>query len=311
MDEYDIEPFMPGISPVGKATPAMKEFSVVRPYIPYGTGYNAFRLRPGYSKVKEQISGVGRTEYTPQTFNGKPMRSAYNVVRLPQDYLDLNKNSSPFGKEYVAEVLARDFDKNLNKNFDLNHKNKIGVKQYVPAGKTWGMMQGLYSADTHSVIYPKDDPEAVKRHELQHAIQQRRMNGKKAQTFKGPTRDVFHDRRFVQGKTMSANVQEVEANIVQNKSIRKGYEKFSGNQSTYDTSEKQKKGNLIKSKILNKIPGKPGNFTGRVPTFRAVGGNLIDMFMMSPDYQRAKEDPTFGRGEEERARLQSAYEYGL
>jgi hypothetical protein len=54
-----------------------------------------------------------------------------------------------------------------------------------------------------------------------------------------------------------------------------------------------------------------GMFTGKVPTFGSIGANLVDMFMMSPDYQRAKEDPTFGMGEAERKRLDAAYEYGL
>ena len=54
-----------------------------------------------------------------------------------------------------------------------------------------------------------------------------------------------------------------------------------------------------------------GMFTGKVPTFGSIGANLVDMFMMSPDYQRAKEDPTFGMGEAERKRLETAYEYGL
>ena len=50
-DGYEIEPFMPGISPVGKGTPGIAEVSVPRPYIPYGTGYNAVRPRPGYSQL--------------------------------------------------------------------------------------------------------------------------------------------------------------------------------------------------------------------------------------------------------------------
>ena len=82
-------------------------------------------------------------------------------------------------------------------------------------------------------------------------------------------------------------------------------------QAKQDSFDKQRKPYKLANKVLQKIPSKPGNFTGRVPTFGAIGANLVDMIMMSPDYQRAKEDSTFGIGEAERERLEAAYQYGL
>lgn len=77
-------------------------------------------------------------------------------------------------------------------------------------------------------------------------------------------------------------------------------------------------GNINPKKILGHFPKgstqmmtKPGMVTGRMPMLRGMGGGLIDMFMEGPEMQKAKSDPTYGMGEEERRNLEHAYQYGL
>lgn len=273
LEEYDIEPFMPGISPIGKATPAMKEFSVARPYIPDGTGYNMLRPRPGQSGLRRSLEGMGRVSYVDKPDGGR----YYTIEKAPDNYL--------------KDIKSPDDYTNKVKEFD----NKLLKKKSY----------GWYSPKTDTIV-AKDDffKPRVTRHEIAHALQKRR----KIETIPRPT-------------THTVTGEELEARIVENKGIRKGMKHWAKSAPYYTKSFKDidlpgegKAREVVArgmGKVAEAIPNKPGNFTGRVPTFRAVGGNLIDMFMMSPDYQRAKEDPTFGRGEEERARLQSAYEYGL
>lgn len=56
---------------------------------------------------------------------------------------------------------------------------------------------------------------------------------------------------------------------------------------------------------------KPGMVTGRPLNLRALGGGLAGSFMEGPEMQKAKSDPTYGMGEEERRNLEHAYQYGL
>ena len=56
---------------------------------------------------------------------------------------------------------------------------------------------------------------------------------------------------------------------------------------------------------------KPGMVTGRMPMIRGFGGGIIDMFMEGPELQKAKTDPLYGVGSDERAKIEAAYEYGL
>ncbi len=56
---------------------------------------------------------------------------------------------------------------------------------------------------------------------------------------------------------------------------------------------------------------KPGMVTGRMPMLRGMGGGMIDMFMEGPELQKAKSDPTYGIGREERRNLELAHQYGL
>lgn len=314
-DDYEIEPWQIrgiGVSPGAPTGVPGKQFSIPRPYIPYGTGYNALRSRPGVAELKKQLSGVGRTEYTPRTVVGRQVASDYTMVKPPKDFLNLNADGSPIGEAHARRVLENEFRNNLDKKFNLNYKHKVGVEQYVPAAKEFGTKRGLYSPGTHSIIYPHDDPGNTKRHELQHAIQQRRMTGgKPTKIVRGPTWDVPHMKLFEAGKTMSTNAKEIEANIVQNKSIRKGYERFAEGQKYYDTPEEQKNKIRKTSKILNSIPGKPGMMTGRLPSLRGIGGGVIDMFMEGPELQKAKYDPNYGLPEERRKLLEHAYQYGI
>jgi hypothetical protein len=61
----------------------------------------------------------------------------------------------------------------------------------------------------------------------------------------------------------------------------------------------------------NEMVTKPGMVTGRMPMVRGIGGGLIDMFMEGPEMQKAKSDPYYGMGKEERRNLEHAYQYGL
>lgn len=77
-------------------------------------------------------------------------------------------------------------------------------------------------------------------------------------------------------------------------------------------------GNVGKGKVIGHVnPGstqmmtKPGMMTGRMPMVRGFGGGIIDMFMEGPELQKAKSDPLYGMGTDERAKIEAAYEYGL
>ena len=48
-----------------------------------------------------------------------------------------------------------------------------------------------------------------------------------------------------------------------------------------------------------------------MPMVRGLGGGIIDMFMEGPEMQEAKSNPLAGMGDDERARIEAAYEYGL
>lgn len=273
MEEYDIEPFMPGISPIGKATPAVKEFSVARPYIPDGTGYNMLRPRPGTDALKRKLEGLGRVSYVDKPDGGRH----YRVDKLPANYLKDAKSPEQYSNK------VQDFDDYLIKTSDK---------------------YGWYSPAKDTIFVKRDfQKPSVTRHEVAHALQNRKMS---------------HPGR---PSTYTVTGEELDARIVQHKGIRKGMKEWAKAAPYYTEYYKEKdfpgEGKAREAvargmgKAAEAIPNKPGNFTGRLPTMRAVGGNLLDMFMVGPEMQKAKEDPMYGMGEEERARIEDAYEYGL
>ena len=77
-------------------------------------------------------------------------------------------------------------------------------------------------------------------------------------------------------------------------------------------------GHIGKNKIIGHTPAgtnrmvRPaGMITGKMPMVRGFGGGLIDMFMEGPEMQRAKSDPYYGLSEEERRNIELAYQYGI
>lgn len=272
MEDYDIEPFMPGISPLGKATPATKEFSVSRPYIPDGTGYNMLRPRPGQSSLRRSLEGMGRVSYVDKPDGGRH----YVVEKAPDNYLKDAKSLD----DYTNKV--RDFDNKLSKK-----------KSY-----------GWYDRVSDTIV-AKDDffKPRVTRHEIAHALQDRL------------------DKSLLRPSTYTTTGEELDARIVENKGIRKGMKSWASSAPYYTENYKSRdmrgEGKVREivakgmGKVAEAIPNKPGNFTGRLPTMRGVGGSLVDMFMEGPELQKAKTDPLYGMGAEERKKIESAYEYGL
>ena len=274
-DGYEIEPFMPGISPIGKGTPAMKEFSVARPYIPDGTGYNMIRPKPGASGLRKNLEGLGRISYD-YKLTDAGLERIYEVKKPPSNFL--TKQKTP------------EAHRNAVQNFDANiRKNKSLRAYYHP---------------TYDTIVVGNDPHkaSTARHEVAHALQHRRRNIARPSTY------------TVTGK-------ELDARIVEHKGIRKGMKDWAKDSPYYTEYYKKRdlpgEGKLreVAAKGMGKaaelVPNKPGNFTGRVPTFRGMGSGLVDMFMVGPEMQKAKEDPMYGMGTDERARIEAAYNYGI
>lgn len=271
-DGYEIEPFMPGISPIGKGTPAMKGFSVARPYIPDGTGYNMLRSKPGVSALRKNLEGMGRISYDEM----KSGERLYKVEKPPSNYL---KN----------HITGTDSHRNAVKAFD---KNIRGSDSY-----------GWYNPKQDTVVLKNDAHKpSIARHEVAHALQDRQ---------KGYFRPTKH----------TVTGEELDARIVQHKGIRKGMKDWAKDSPSYTEYYKNRdlpgagKAREVAAKGMGKaaelVPNKPGNFTGRVPTFRGMGSGLVDMFMEGPELQKAKTDPLYGMGEDERARIEAAYNYGI
>ena len=357
-DGYEVEPFMPGISPVGKATPSTKTVNIPTPYVPYGTGYKYFRKKPGFSEVFDELKNKsligeyqvhGPRPLTPEekrfkAFNEKLFGPDNNLPK-PKIRFFTNAGSFPNPGPREHRILHQ-----LAEIRDTMETGKRGVAgSYSHTRKTLAVPgKGYETADpmaraTHNinkVTYPvmrtphgNVDARGIRRHEFAHALDHRANPNK---NFGYPNKPGFNDFK-----------NELTPNIGQKKSIRQGLARTVAEYPDYERAamkyiddkidakaktpgytqvrfghspeaeaakaewDKQNKRYLRAHELLKKIPGKPGNFTGRVPTFGAIGANLVDMIMMSPDYQRAKEDPTFGMGETERERLEAAYQYGL
>jgi hypothetical protein len=358
-DGYEVEPFMPGISPVGKATPATTGVSIPKPHIPLGTGYKYFRSKPGFSNVFDELKNknlIGEYQvHGPRPLTPEEKRfKAFNEKLFGPDnnppkpkirfFTNAGSFSNPGPREHrILHQLSK-----IRDTIETGTKGPVG--SYGSAMKTLAIpAKGYQTSDplakaTHSidkVSYPimktphgNLDTRGIRRHEFAHALDHR---ANPDTNFRFPDKPGYSDFK-----------SELAANIAQEKSIRKGLARTASSYPDYEREamkyiddqidrkapkkpgytqvrfghspeaeaakaewDKQNKPYLKANELLKKIPWKPGSFTGRVPTFGSIGANLVDMIMMSPEFQRAKEDPTFGIGDAERERLEAAYEYGL
>lgn len=348
-DGYEIEPFMPGISPVGKGSPGTTGVSVPRPYVPYGTGYDAVRPRPGYGPLKDTLSGMGRIElfadrqFRPGTQN-PGSREFGKIVKEPENYFKISPG------EYRQNAI-----KHANHQIRLNHHPGLGwqppenndgltrresLKQQAPNRNlyTYGWEQGSYMPKEDMIAYKEGDPTA-KRHQIMRALQARsgllQAKGSGYSTMGGvfpiglsrtadytvePPRDIITGNLDGE-EAYKNNLKNLEAKIGANKSLRKGFEQWVSRPANEverlndfgppSAPRKTEKLREVAAKAARAIPGKPGMFTGRVPSMQGLGGGMVDMFMEGPALQEAKSNPLAGIGEEERARLEAAYQYGL
>lgn len=296
------KPSIPGISPVGVGTPATAKIRVSKPHIPYGTGYNLLKKTPGFSKVFNTIARD--TNIVEYDYNNKKLRD-YGHTRKPPKVSTARfaTNSNINQADPRINNIRRYFSTPSDVSKEVHgatqgsywHKGKLAV---VPAPQFPRHIYGIPSPFGKSAT-------STRRHEFIHRMQEPKMN------------------RFK---------KELDAYVGQNKSIRKGLQEFgpvaggyvkAHSEAKYPHTKLKQVGETIKGKALKAIPtavaggasmlipGRPGMFTGRVPSMRAVGGNLLDMFMVGPEMQKAKEDPLYGMGKDERARIEAAYEYGL
>jgi len=331
-DGYEIEPFMPGISPVGKGTPGIAEVSVPRPYIPYGTGYNAVRPRPGYSQLKGDLSGMGRIELHADR-QIRPNGEFGRIVKEPQNYLDVNP-----GKHQENAIKQANHQIRLNHHpaSGYDHRGINDMRGHTAALRedapnrnvaNYGWERGSYMPKEDMIAYEAGNNPA-KRHQIMRALQAREPwgLGRTAEYPENlsPGRDSLKPRDVMTGNldgeaAYQKDLKNLEAKIGANKSIRKGVEQFVNKPANEaerlrdfngrrTTSRSLKEG---AAKVVRAIPGKPGMFTGRVPSMQGLGGGLVDMFMEGPELQKAKTDPLYGMGKEERARIEAAYQYGL
>jgi hypothetical protein len=377
-DGYEVEPFMPGISPVGKATPPTKTVNIPTPYVPYGTGYKYLRSKPGFRKVNNAVRNQIIAEYglgkPVETERGQGFRSKITLMDI------LDPKSEPRRRPYLRSETGPAFKqgykqipKGMEVTSDIDFYTKHAMGEifdtlHPPYNGSSSSLGGQYDSVNKVVIVPEKGPDYPKTkippRVVTDGIENYATDDSKILTdaeldSRGIRRHEFgHVVDYETGKAVGSQNSplkaELPARVAETKSIRQGLDKtmnhlpayeerliseinrrnimdipydskwketvdasmnekgnFPEAQAKQDILDKQSKPYKIANKVLQKIPSKPGMFTGRVPTFVGIGGNLVDMVMMSPDYQRAKEDPTFGIGEAERERLEAAYQYGL
>lgn len=298
---------LPGISPGGKGTANTATFDAPRPYLSKGTGYKLLRSKPGYSKLRKSLHGLGRYSYGPMKYpNGiinhdikavKTRRSPRSLMAVQDDIKSL-KRSAEMAMDTMHSLMNSD---------------------RAPGGQ--------YNRALDVIVYPENDKWGVKRHEITHALQNRRRYPKGFQKgYREPMKFADDALDIVMKGQEPANylkfkpktselLTETEARIVEKKSIRDGLKGYARDiDATFDDGSKfySQKGRAI-SKALGKaaeaLPDKPGRFTGRVPNFHGFGAGLVDMFMEGPALQEAKTNPLVGMGN--RAEIEAAYEYGL
>jgi hypothetical protein len=312
MQETKIEPWTPptpflegGISPVGTGTPALRDLKIPRPYVPEGTFYRMFKSNPGFPQVHDTIANkTNIVDYSPHSQKRNPF--AVDQRRKPQvrysrytktDPLQILKTHPKYGhgpgkqsgygsEDYIARKLRR---------------NPVTV--------------GWHNAYTNTTVVPHrdslvHDSKKIRRHEFAHRTQSPKLKG--------------------------ILTPEVNANIVEYKSVRKGLDDIAYDYPAYKAdrinhmksyegkfpySKKVVGKEIAKSalasgalktanKAMNAIPSQPGFITGRVPTFRAFGGGLIDMFMEGPEMQKAKTDPYYGLPKKQKQRIENAWIHG-
>lgn len=303
----DKKPSVPGISPAGLGTPGTAKIGVPRPYIPYGTGYNLLKKGPGFSAVFNQVAkDTNIVEYDPnqalkKRFGLSNEPPAVRTARLAT-HSNINNASNDGGWDnyyrkysskpsYVVDKISSP-DGPVGSYHPPTKQAIVPVQQYPR--KLWGLPTPL-----------NDQTVNTRRHEFIHRMQ---------------------------SPDMPRYNKELEAFIGANKSIRKGLQDFGPlaegyvydhADAKYPDSKLKRVGEYVKGGVLKStptalagyasklVPGKPGMFTGRVPSMRGLGGGLVDMFMEGPELQKAKTDPLYGMGSDERAKIEAAYEYGL
>lgn len=346
-DEYEIEPFMPGISPVGKVTPPTKTVNIPTPYVPYGTGYKYLRSKPGYKKVNDALRNQIIAEYGA----GLPVENeAGRGVRSQLQLMDIfDPKPEPRPRPYLRAEVEPGFKQGYKQiptgmqvtpdiDFKTHHALGEVLDTFYPpyVGSDSGLL-GQYNSTDKVVIVPEKGPDYPKMNRPAYIVTDN-LDG----TLDGDSRvltsndlDARGIRRHEFGHVVdhetgkSKNAwdsplkAELPANVAQTKSIRQGlgttleatprYEQaildrinreyllamkpdvgwtekaqagmnekgnFPKAQEMQDSYDKQRKPYQIANKILQKIPGKPGNLKVKVPT--GLGANLIDMFSLPP-----------------------------
>jgi len=301
------KPSIPGISPVGVGTPGTAKIRVSKPHIPYGTGYNLLKKTPGFSNVFNNVAkDTNIVEFDPnKAFDKKyGFSNELPAVRTARLATHSNINSAQQNggwDHYLRKYMSRPsyaadkFSQPDSPRGTYSSRTKtatVPVQQYPR--KLWGIPAPFNEKTVNT-----------RRHEFIHRMQ---------------------------SPDMPRYSSELDAFIGANKSIRKGLQQMAPHAEAYihdhavakypDSKLKSTaeyiKGGLSKSTptafagyASKLVPGKPGMFTGRVPSMRGLGGGLMDMFMEGPELQKAKTDPLYGMGTDERAKIEAAYEYGL
>ncbi len=298
---------LPGISPGGKGTANTATFDAPRPYLSKGTGYKLLRSKPGYSKLRKSLHGLGRYSYGPMKYPNGIINHDIKAVKTRRSPRSL--------------MAVQDGVKSLKRSADLvmDTMHSTMNSKRAPGG--------LYNRGLDAMVYPENDKWGIKRHEITHALQARRANPKGFQKgYREPMKfaedavEIFakgqEPANYLKFKPKASDLlPETEARIVQNKSIREGLKDYAKDiDATYSDGSKvySQKGRPVAKalgKLAEALPDKPGRFTGRVPNFKGFGAGLVDMFMEGPALQEAKTNPLIGMGN--RAEIEAAYQYGL
>jgi len=259
MEEYDIEPFMPAVSP-GAPVPSPKyvpfDYGKMTPgnYYSHDLGFRGSKVAPGTldnvynSGLNVKIQGAKNKWFRPTAWNNS----------VSQSQLGGYGNNQKLMQRIGADSVA--------------YKNAGRNARAAAHTKTTVLPQGTRSTSSKSpmVIY------------------------------KGP-KDMFY----------KPGPDFIKSNV---KPSTGGFSEFSGNL----RPKRIPSGSINPKRIVGHFPAgstemmtKPGMVTGKMPMFRGIGGGLIDMFMEGPELQKAKTDPLYGVGDDERAQIDAAYQYGL
>ena len=243
--EYEIEPFMPGISPIGKVTSPITEASTPRPYIPDGTGYNMLRFKPGYKRLKNSLEGLGRVSYK-NTWTDSGLERLFKIDKPPANFL-ANLNTPE-----TRSAGIQKFDNEIR-----------GHKSY-----------GWYDPGLDTIVVKDDvNKPRITRHEVAHALQDRKgVNIARPSTYTVTGEEL--DARIVEHKGIRKGMKDWARDVAPH--YAKGYveRELPG----------QGKAREVVAKGIGKaaelIPNTPGTLKFRAPT--GLGANIIDMFSLPP-----------------------------